>query len=651
MWRTDLLCSAFARAFAPLPSIPLWQWADENVWIENRTAAEAGPYRSSKTPWNRRIQELIQKPRMHCYDFSAGQWIEARVTEINVMKCSQGGVSEACLNGIRYKATFQPCNVIYSLDTRETAKDMCERLEPSLRRLDENIFTGDDDDIGTLTMRLRAMDIWFQGSFSSGKFVGKQAPFVIADEVEEHATESKDASSISRLKSRKKCADNGLQINLCKPKLEKGPIHRAWLRGNCEEFMISCPHCKALQPLTFFRNEDDAHPRVTPFSDTYDEIRDEQNGKVLATLPRPLPLGEMRTLKTGRLVFDHCKNLLGQWDKLRILRETYYECGYCLGKIEEHNKRDLVANAVWIPTAIGTPGIVSKHISDLYSSDANSAWGQIVLDYLQAKAEGRRELQGWYNDRLGLYWREQVFRTRHEDIIANIAGRDSCPYPAYARGQVPFFTDEKNQRAILLLGADVMLNFSRWSVGVLAPNLQDIAIVDWGEEMDPHAIAGMMQRVTWPVLGSERRARVAYGFIDSHWRPTDTYKACLSVPNRILIPTTGIGGVSARSVRTWAWNHIPTYPSWFHKLTYNDREALDEVYLNRIKHRKRRLLFPADVEQYTDFLDELCAEEIEEDENGTPRWKENPPENHWGDTVKEIVVGSQYLNRKNQPAG
>lgn len=676
MFSLSLIPDAFTRAFAPVPTAPLWQWADENVWLETKEAAEAGPYRSAKTPWTRRLQELIQKPEMYVYDYALATWRKVRVSETDHMKSSQSGFTEGCLNGIRYRANFRPCNVIYNVDTRETAGDISGRLLPSLQKLDGDIFAGDDDEVGTYTMRLRAMDIWFQGSFSTGKFASKQAPLVFADEVEEHGENAKDTSTATALKSRKKTANDGLQVVLCKPRRKGGPIHRGFLRGNQERFHVTCPHCAHRQPFTFFPEEYE-----TPFSEIVDEIRDEQTGRILATLPRPLPRGEVRKVTTGRLVFEHCRDLVGGWDKLRILSETYYECASCKGRIDEHqHKPALVAAAQWIPTAIGTPGIVSQHINDLYSSDANSTWGAIVLEYLDAKKEGRKELQGFYNHRLGLPWSDQVQKTDEADIRGNIAGRtlyrvevpatdaDRRPRihvfetqpsadaflksrglalpvevsacPPYRRGVIPFVPSG------LLLGSDVGGNYAKWTIAALAKGFRDFAVIDWGTELDPDSVADIFRTHLWPCEVDGKQYRITGGWMDAKFRKTDALRACLSVPGRRLQPASGLGGTSARHVKVFAEIQVTGYPPGFKRLDFNDREAKNELYLERIKNKKGRLWFPSDVEDDPDFVAELCAEELIDDGHGHLIWNPHPPPNHYGDTVKLLVTGGRFLTRR-----
>jgi hypothetical protein len=647
MWQTCLLPDAFARAFAPIPPEPIWQWAEKEVWLDSKEAAEAGNYRSAKTPWTRRLQDLVRDPRMFVVDYTDPAkpvWTVERCREVDVKKSSQSGFSEACLNGIRWKAKYRPQNVIYSIDTREEAKNISARLLPSLQKIDADIFTGDDDDIGTLTMRLRAMDIWFFGSFSSGKFANKQAPLVIADELEEHGQAKGDAATHVNLESRKKTASNGLQINLSKPKRRNGPIARLFETGNQEEFHIRCPHCDKLQWLTFWPEE-----KKIPFAETLSLV--EIDG-LSAWLPDPLPLGQVRTVKTGHVAFDHCKNHLGEWDELRILRDAHHVCGYCGERISEEDKPRLVADALWLPTAVGSPGIVSQHISDLYSADAESSTGQIVLHFLRAKKNGRVGLQGFLNHRLGLELHEEANRTRDTDIKAAIAGQtEGDKVQPYRKGTLPF------DPAILILGSDVGASYAKWSLIASDTDYEDIAVIDWGEELDPESIAELMNKSTW-VFG-EKKYRITLGFIDAKYRRPEVNRACLNVPGMALVkmnrltPVAGLGGTAARSIRQWSHHRVPSYPKNFRQLTFNDREAKNDLYISTIKKRKTRIYFPTDtgLPVHAQFVAELCAERLEEDENGVLTWNPHPGANHWGDCVKVAHQGLRFLTRGAEYAG
>ena len=678
----NFVSRAIARAFTPPPAMPIWEWADTNVLLHNEDAAEPGHYRSAKTPWTRRLQELMQTREMFVWSQADARWERIALHEISVMKSSQSGYSEACLNGVRWRAMYRPCNVIYAIDSAEEARKIANRLLRSLQALDRGIFTGDPDDIKSLWFKLRGMDVLFYGSFSSGKFANKQAPLLIADEVEEHKQVKGDTTSLTNLSSRKKTSSGGLQLNLSKPKLKGGPIHTAFEEGNREECYVPCPHCQHRQPLTFFPEETDS-----PFSEELIEIKDEQTGAVIATLPKPLPPGERRKVTTGRVVFEHCKDLLSTWDKVRILRETYYECGSCKGRIDERDhKRWMLDRMRWLPTSLdGTPGIVSQHINDLYSEDELSTWGEIVLHYLKAKAAGFEALQGFYNHRLGKVWSEERNTLSEKDILANIAGRplwlvdapDSAGHmrrhifhseadaekftgihigrsappvithsacPPYKRGTLPWSPLLSQGRGALILGSDVGGNYAKWIVCAVAANARDVAVIDWGTEIGPHEISHIAQTLHWP--GPDGKAhRILKGFIDCHYRTEDVYASCIA-SRGLLIPAAGVGGVVAKSIRLYNYSQIAHLArTRLHKLDFNAQRGKDATYRDRLKYMRTRCWFPVDVGEDKEFVEELCAEHQVEI-RGQLVWPDEPlGPNHYGDALVNAIVGLNYMTR------
>lgn len=674
-WHRSLVARAVSRAFTPPPDLKIWEWADRTVLLQNEDAAEPGEYRSNKTPWTRRLQEIIQRPVMWVWNWTESRYVQVPVTEFNVKKSSQSGYSEAVLNGIRWFASFRPRNTIYAIDSAEEAKKIARRLLRSFKFLDQSIFTGDPDDIKTLEFQLRGMELLFYGSFSSGKFANKQAPFTCSDEVEEHGK-----FILGDLASRKKTSTGGLQVNLSKPKLKGGPIDKAFMRGNQEECFIPCPHCGHNQFLTFFPEEWDV-----PFHD-FNDLIEVSPGEFM---PRPLPLGETRKMRTGRFVFDHCKNLLGKWDRLRVQTETYYECAACQGKIEEHHKRWLLDRNLWLPMVVdSSPGIISQHIADYYSQDELSTFGAIADDYIESKHESHERLQAFFNHRCGKAWAEEANATQEADILANVAGRsvwfvdspntegqvvrnifhdeqsadrlatanlergvETPPiYSAcqpYTRGTIPFdpYRVRADSPPVLILGSDVGGNYARWAVIAIHKNLSDAAVIDWGEELDPDSVRELAANKAWPIRLTGEKCRAATGWMDARWRPGDVYKACLA-SRGIIIPTKGLGGAAAVTVKLWSYVHVTSYHVKFRELHYNDQRAKDALYINRIKKMRRRLWFPSDVENDETFLEEMCAERQVQNKRGQWIWDESiSAPNHYGDCVKEAILGLDFMTR------
>jgi hypothetical protein len=93
----------------------------------------------------------------------------------------------------------------------------------------------------------------------------------------------------------------------------------------------------------------------------------------------------------------------------------------------------------------------------------------------------------------------------------------------YKRGNIPFVP------STLLLGSDVGGNYARWVIAAVLPNMIDAAVIDWGDELDPEAIAEIMLNQTWPCSADGKPRRLAYGFIDSHAFTTEILRACWHV--------------------------------------------------------------------------------------------------------------------------
>ncbi len=663
--------------------------------LQNEDAAEPGEYRSAKTPWTRRLQDLMRHPFMLVWNYTTAKWQRVPVHEISVQKSSQSGFSEACLNGIRWRASYRPCNVIYAIDSADEGKKIARRLLRSFKFLDPGIFTGDPDDIKTGEFNLRGMNIIFPGSFSEGKFANKQAPLRVSDELEEHGGKN----TADNLESRGKTApDGGLQINLSKPKLKDGPIHRAYLAGNREEFFVPCPHCHTMQPLTFASEELDL-----PFSEEVDEIRDEQTGEVLGLMPRPLPLGEKRKFKTGRIVFEHCRNLLGQWDELKILNETFYECANpaCVadpahhGRISEGSKRWMIDRGQWRPMVLdGSPGVVSQHFNDLYSEDTSVTWGRLAVTWNKRKREGTSGLASFLNHFLGKVWSESAAVTTHADILANIAGktlwfvdaenaeghpvrhifhdeasadrlatlriarglptpvqRSACP--PYRRGTIPFPCFRQSDRApgTLIAGADIGGRYCRWGVIALAENMRDAAVIDWGTELNHSALIHLFHQRRWKMADGSAEWGIIKGFLDAHWDTVEVYKTCLA-SGGLFIPTHHVGGATSKSIRTWSYNHVAGYTSKFFQLVVNKQHANNAFYRDRIQKKRKRLWWPIDVEDDPEHIEELCGEEQEEDSHGRMIWKDPAPRpNHSGDALENAMSGLDFLLKEGAPEG
>lgn len=356
------------------PSEPIFEWAEKNVWLDEKMAATPGFYDSTKTPWTRDWQNLPLQPD---------------VREAIAMKSSQSGFTEGALNMLRWMPAHWPGNALYAINSKEKAAEVSnKRIHPTLDRACGGQITADPHDLATRKISLKNMEIIVSGSGSSGPFMEAWYRLVMLDELENHE-QNQDTTTYDRAKSRQATVADGKLIAMSKPELAGGIIDLNYIRGSQEKWMVPCPHC----------------------------------GKKIEFI-------------WEYLRFNHCRTLIG-WDINRVRAETFYQCQLCGGKIQEHNKREMVNAGEWQPTpesdrrrppsgnvVVAEPGIRSFHISDLYSLWDNISWGYLASFYVQHFLVEPNETKMKYfrTNHLGLPWEPKATAIKEDALNLLVAG-------------------------------------------------------------------------------------------------------------------------------------------------------------------------------------------------------------------------------------
>ncbi|MBA3833671.1 MAG: phage terminase large subunit family protein [Chthoniobacterales bacterium] len=624
-WRWHLLPSLAAAAFAQKPDEPLPIWAQKNVFLDRRMTTRPGPYDPDEYPGTWEFQEIMRNRVVHEKKLPDGAIIlvdrpedadtSMRVHQLDAMKATQGGLTEAALNAIRYCVKHDPQNVIFAIDNRVQAGELNDiRLQPTLKRLGEQIFTADDDDAGKFLLKLRRMLIYFLGSYSAGAFAQKMCELGFNDELEEHGT----PNSVEDLKSRMHSSERRLLVNMSKPKLLirnsegkiiGGPIAREHAKGSMHILEVPCPHCTAA------------------------------NGGV--------PSGHQE-LQQDNMKFGHCKTLLEEWDFDRILRETFFECVHCKKPIEEREKRWMNdrTRRRWRRTNFrAEPNHISMHFSDFLSYDDSVLWGRMAIEYINSKGNFTAR-QSYRNHHEGLPFEIHTSKTEVADLLL-LRG-------AYKRKTIPWLPQA------IFLTADIGQTYAKWAAYAFRRSHgygDDCAALDWGTDLHPDDIAQRVLSQNYLCLETGEKYPIGIGVMDAKFRRIEVHKACLRVPRR-LFPSAGIrAGMSLRSV---SFNRVPNRPRWFGIIVFNDRDAKGELYTDRIgawvdwlRHRSieeekpltGRLWLPLDVNATDDgkeFLLHHTRENLVELPTGGMEWKRTG-DNEWGDTTKIAGVAWRFF--------
>ena len=501
-----------------------------------------------------------------------------RIRRYGARKSSQSGFTEAFLNLIRWVAKHKPCNVIYSIDSQKEVTNIRERLLPTLLALGQQLFTGDDDDLSRYTLRLAGMDIWFTGSFSAGGFSNKFSPLVLNDEVDLYGEISAEGDTIENYWTRAKTDDRGFQGVISKPGLADGPIDSFFKRGNQEWWNVPCPHhgCRSVQ-----------------------------------------------TLEWDRVIFGHCKDLTGAWDYDRMLGETFYRCKDCGGEIRDHHKPEMNESGRFIATAKGEPEIVTQQMSDLFSMYPSSTLGHLAIEFVRATSSGNRKLlQSFRQQRLGLPWEEKVQRIESPDVLKLRA--------PYRRGTIP------QEKCVVILAMDIgqYVN-TRWLV--YAFNMAgELWLIDWGMGEGPREALTQLRDKRYYCLPTGSRQPILFGALDARYRTDEVYETCMLAP-RQLYPVMGIK--STTGARSVDYRQIPNKPLGFGLLTFLDRDAKFDLYMDRIKELKPpRIYWPEDVDEI--IVREHCAERlIHHKRTGQVIWEDDHKRpNHSGDCTKIAIT-------------
>ncbi len=332
----DLLMDVFRGAFRGIPDVPVWEWADENVYFSASMAAEHARYISAEAPWAREWQDLPRQKGVH---------------EAAMMKSSQTGATESVLNVIRWMPDNWPGNVGYIINSIQKAKRIGKvRLRETLLECAEDQVSDDPNDTAICNIILKNMEITISGSGSANAFRETWYRLGVLDEPEDHETQADGTTSYDNIQSRFTTVSDSMLYVIGKPQEKGGIIHRCYLKGSQEKFLVPCPRCGRRIELIF-----------------------------------------------ENLRYSHCKDLIGQWDLIQVLEETFYECQLCGGRIEEKEKRAMVQAGIWVPTperfretlegraVMAEPGVRSFHISDLYSLFPKVRWGILAKKWIVAR--------------------------------------------------------------------------------------------------------------------------------------------------------------------------------------------------------------------------------------------------------------------------
>lgn len=340
-----ILIQGFLDGLRPEPRITVSEWADSNRYLDTKSAAEPGLYRTNRTPYIREIADHLS--------------VTSIVQNIVVMKGAQVGLTELGNNWIGYIICCAPGPILAVQPTDDMVErnskmriapmiDTCpalrQRIRPARSRDSGNTLKQKEFPGGVLIMA------------SGGSATGLRsmpARFVMADECDAYPGDvDGEGSPISLMEKRTSTFSNRKFLKISTPTIQgQSIIENEFLLTDQNHFHVPCPHCGAEQDFVF------------------EQLR---------------------------------------WTA-RKYEAVLYQCIHCNELIHERFKGEMLKFGRWVSHAPGNADPFTKgyHISALYSPPGWKSWAHIAKEWDEAQGD-QNKLKSFYNTVLGLTWKEKT---------------------------------------------------------------------------------------------------------------------------------------------------------------------------------------------------------------------------------------------------
>lgn len=332
-----------ARAIRPAKRLSVSEWADENRQLSSVASAEPGRWRTSRTPYLKKIMDAL------------GTYSD--YSKVVFQKGSQIGATEAAYNVVGYYIDTDPCPIMSVMPTDMSVRknsttrfDPMIRASPSLRAkvAPEGVKKKQNS---ILQKSFPGGVIIFCGANSAAPLRSTPVRVLILDEVDNMPLDvAGEGSAIELAEARTRTFSRKKIFILSTPTLEGiSQITAECDNTDKQMYFVPCPHCGTMQTLEFEQF------RWTP--------------------------GKPETV--------------------------IYQCADCFEGIDERHKTMMLANGEWRVTKPENvrSDITGFFLNALYSPLGWLSWAQIIDAWEKAKTPEKQKV--FYNTILGVSYSEK----------------------------------------------------------------------------------------------------------------------------------------------------------------------------------------------------------------------------------------------------
>ena len=338
------------KRFAPPESLTVDEWADKHRRLSPESSAEAGPWRTKRTPYLEEPMRAFTDPKVH---------------KIVMVAASQVGKSELELNIIGYIIDQDPGSILYVHPTIDDARKFSRlRVAPMIRDskpLKAKVHDVKAKDSGNTILQKSFPGgmLTLTGSNSASALASTPARYIIGDERDRWATSAgTEGDPWALAEARQATFYNAKAVEVSTPTIKgNSNIETSFYQGTQERWCHRCPECGEYSEIVF----DNIH-----FEPEAKRIRGKKSW----------------SLKSG----------------------VSWSCPACGCLIPEDVMRKQPAK--WIAD---NPDAYKKGVRSFWLNAFSSPWTpweKIVLKFLDAKDDPQR-LKVVYNTLLGQLWEDR----------------------------------------------------------------------------------------------------------------------------------------------------------------------------------------------------------------------------------------------------
>lgn len=222
--------------FKPPENLTVTEWADKYRRLSPENSAEAGKWRTSRTPYLEEIMNAFTDPKIH---------------RIAVVASSQVGKTECELNMMAYAIDVDPGPMMFVVPTLANAEDFSKRRVAPLIRDTKNLrkkIAAVKSRDSSNTVRKKSYPggmVTFTGSNSASDLASVPARYVFGDERDRWAKDAGgEGDPWGLVEARTITFYNYKMVEVSTPTVKGySAIEKSFATGTQEYWSVQCPHC------------------------------------------------------------------------------------------------------------------------------------------------------------------------------------------------------------------------------------------------------------------------------------------------------------------------------------------------------------------------------------------------------------------------